>query len=178
MPEITHVMNPNHPPEPMETLPQKTVPPAAKFTYIKTDSLITAPSGPFIDKIKQVVEKVKHVALIILNVGFSALLYWVNPSLFAIGFIAGIIIDDHVRSAIQKIKDVWVNQKITGMIFSGFACALSMPVSLAAASLLWSARLGSIITADAQDKFMEVGNPNERPSLGEKTQTLVVTLSG
>lgn len=101
------------------------------------------------DKIKPIIEKVKQVALFILKVGISALLYWVNPSLFAIGFIAGIILDDQVRVAIQKIKNVWSSQKIAGTLLGGFACTLSMPVTLATASLLWSAHLGSLMTPEA-----------------------------
>ena len=117
------------------------------------------------NKISCVIEKVKQVAQFILKASLSAFLYWVNPSLFAIGFIAGIVIDDQVRCAIQKIKAVWKNQKITGTLLGGFACALSLPVSLATASILWSAHLGSLVTAEAQKRF-------NYPSADEKTQML------
>lgn len=111
---------------------------------------ITKTTSSFRDKVKHVVEKVKQVAIVILSVALSTFLYWVNPSLFAIGFIAGIILDDQVRCAIQKIKDVWKSQKLAGTLFGGLACTLSMPVTIATASLLWSAHLGSLMSAEAQ----------------------------
>jgi hypothetical protein len=98
-----------------------------------------------------IIEKVKEVAQTILKATISVFLYWVNPSLFAIGFIAGIIIDDQVRCAIQKIKSVWKNQELTGCLLGTFACALSMPVALAAASLLWSAHFGSLMHPSADE---------------------------
>lgn len=103
------------------------------------------PLSPAQDKTKTIVEKIKEVANPILKAGISAFLYWVNPSLFAIGFIAGIVFDDHIRSAIQKISNVWKNQELAGCLFGSFACALSLPVSLAAASLLWSAHFGTLM---------------------------------
>lgn len=102
--------------------------------------------GPLvIEKAHAIIEKVKGVAHLILKASISAFLYWVNPSLFAIGFIAGVVFDEHVRNAIQKIKSVWKNQELAGCLIGSFACTLSLPVSLAAASLLWSAHFGSII---------------------------------
>ncbi|HEV8051220.1 MAG TPA: hypothetical protein VGP47_01910 [Parachlamydiaceae bacterium] len=115
-------------------------------TSIKAITIASVPS--FMARILPIVEKVKKVAQFILTVGISALLYWMNPSLFAIGFISGIIFDDQVRVAIQKIKDVWNNQKLVGTLFGSFACALSMPVTLATASLLWSAHFGSLMPLD------------------------------
>lgn len=113
------------------------------FAKIKVNSSSLAPL--FAKKIKFIADKVKEVASPILKASISAFLYWVNPSLFAIGFIAGIVFDDHVSYAIQKIKNVWKNQELTGCLIGSFACALSLPVSLAAASLLWSAHLGSLM---------------------------------
>lgn len=123
--------------------------PMANDTLLKSQSTVKTPSC-FIDKVKNVMEKVKQVALFILKTAISVLLYWVNPSLFAVGFMAGIIFDDQVRYAIQKIKDVWKTQKFTGTLFGGIACVLSMPVSIASASLVWSAHLGSLMSAEAQ----------------------------
>lgn len=104
------------------------------------------------EKICSIAQKVGKVALLALAVGVTALLYWVNPSLFAMGFIAGIIFDEQVREAIQKIKDVWNNQKIIGTLFGVFACGLSMPVTLATASLLWSAHFGSLMTLNVKEQ--------------------------
>ena len=73
-------------------------------------------------------------------------LYWINPSLFAIGFFAGIIYDKQAESATEKIRNIWLNQPWVGTAFIAFACALSLPVSLAAGSLLMSAHLGSSLS--------------------------------
>lgn len=124
------------------------------FAKIKVNYDSLAPL--FREKVKPIIEKVKKIAHLILKASIGVFLYWVNPSLFAIGFFAGIVFDDHIRYAIQKIKNVWKNQELTGCLIGSFACALSMPVSLAAASLLWSAHLGSLM----------------HPSLDEMTQKL------
>ena len=96
-------------------------------------------------KFHPLIDKVKEVARSVLNATISAFFYWVNPSLFAIGFITGIIIDDKVRYAIQKIKSVWKNQTLKGCLIGTFACGLSLPVTLATATLLWSADFGSLM---------------------------------
>lgn len=113
----------------------------------------TAPS--FWDK---VIEKVKEVALVVFVVAISSLLFWVNPTICAFGFLAGIIFEDQVRSAIQKIKDVWSSQKVTGALITTVACALSMPVTLATASLLWSAHFGSLLS----EELHPLSNENEK----------------
>ena len=135
--------------DPLESFSQATHEPAPQLNDSACSSIkaTKAPSS-YRDKILHIAEKVKQVALFILTIAVTVLLYWVNPSLFAIGFIAGIIFDEQIREAIQKIKDVWNNQKLVGTLFGSFACALSMPVTLATASLLWSAHFGSLTTLD------------------------------
>lgn len=110
----------------------------------------------------KVIEKVKEIALVIFVVAVSCLLFWVNPTICALGFLAGIIFEDQVKAAIQKIKDVWSNQKIAGTLIGTFACALSMPVTLATASLLWSAHFGSLVSGASKD-----ANDNRMPHLVE-----------
>ena len=150
-------------------IPQGTMPLGNDLASMQIKPIAKAAPSSFKAKMNFLIEKIKQVASLILTVSISALLYWVNPSLFAIGFITGIIIDDHVRCAIQKIKDVWTNQKFTGTFIGGFACALSMPVTLAAASILWSANLGACMTKEAQRLLI-----NSRPSSGEKPEMLPV----
>ena len=103
----------------------------------------------FMHKLKHVIEKVKDVACLILTLAFHALLYWVNPTLFSIGFFAGIIFDDQVGHTMQKIDDVWKVQKLKGILLGGVACALSLPVAFATTSLLCSARFGSFVSSEA-----------------------------
>lgn len=103
-------------------------------------------SSSFMDQVWCVVQKVEEVASFVIASALSALLFWVNPSLFAFGFFAGIIFDENVETAIQKIKNVWINQKVAGCIFGTFACWISLPVTLATASMLWPAHLGSLLS--------------------------------
>jgi hypothetical protein len=100
-------------------------------------------SSNFMDKIWCVVQRVQDVAIIALYATFSAFLFQVNPSLFAIGFIVGIIFDENVEPAIQKIKNVWVN---TGYFLGAVAYVLSAPVTIATTTLLWSSHIGALLS--------------------------------
>lgn len=164
MQKISHFLCPFTPLLPSKTPGEKI--PMAGDGVIHTKVCLNekSPSSWLLEKLKNVVKKVERVALFILNAAVSTMLYWVNPSLFAIGFIAGIILDDQVTHSIQKIEDVWKSQKLAGTLLGGFACALSLPVTLATASLLWSAHLGSLMSTEAQ-KILK-----KHPSLDEKTQ--------
>ena len=101
-------------------------------------------------KMSHLLEKIKEIASFILRFSISALFYWVNPSLFAIGFIGGMIFNDQTHCSIKKIKEVWKNQKIIGTFIGSFACVLSLPVTLATASILWSAHMGALLSNEAQ----------------------------
>lgn len=150
---ISNLICPVNPTETFANPSHETAQETGDFANVSIKAITKTSSSSFMDKIRYVAEKVKKVALLALTVGITALLYWVNPSLFAIGFIAGIIFDEQVREAIQRIKDVWNNQKLVGTLFGAFACGLSMPVTLATASLLWSAHFGSMMPLDLNSKM-------------------------
>lgn len=126
-------------------------------------------SVSFRSKVNLVIEKVKQATFYILTALISAALYWINPSLFAIGFIAGIIMDAHTKVAIEKITDVWKRQKVTVTLFGSVACGLSLPATLATAAVLWSANLGSLWSAETQRKL------KGHPALGETSQKPLVS---
>jgi len=132
---------------------------AADLSSLKAKTITTNPSC--MTRVWNLIQKVVKVATITL---VSAFFFWINPSLVAISFIAGIIFDEHVEMATQKIKNVWKNQAVTGCIIGTFACALALPVTIATASILWSANFGS---------FLSKPNPSE----GEKIQKLPVSES-
>ena len=122
-------------------------------TVVNSDNEYT-PNSNDLRKIKaspistktSLIEKIKEIASFVLTVAVGSFLFWVNPTIFALGFLAGIIFDDQVREAIQKIKSVWNRQKLANCIICTVAGALSLPVTLATASLLWSAHLGSMLS--------------------------------
>jgi len=91
-------------------------------------------------------QKIWDIAQNIFNAAVGIIFYWTNPSLFAVGFIAGIIFDDHVADVIRKIKNIWNTQPLSFSFLGGFASFLSLPVTLATSSILWAANLGSMMS--------------------------------
>lgn len=118
-------------------------------------------------------EKIVNVVKVIFKAAVSIFLYWTNPSLFAIGFIAGIIFDDHVEFAIQKIKNIWKSQPWSFSLLGGFASALSLPVTLATGSFLWAANWGSVMSREATRILKAQVGFKWDPSADETTETLL-----
>lgn len=121
---------------------------------------------PISIKFYNLIEKIKGIAIFILKIGVSGLLYWFNPSLFAIGLVAGIIMDQHAKHAIQDIKDIWKSRKVAVTIVGGIGYALSIPVTLALAAIFWSANFGADLKIQAR-KILK-----KHPSEGGTTQKL------
>lgn len=87
--------------------------------------------------------RICSVAIAVFKIAAAAALYWLNPTLFAASLFVGIIFDKHVEEAITKVTHVWTdNFLITGAI-TGLASVLSLPVTLAAGSVLMGAYAGS-----------------------------------
>jgi hypothetical protein len=96
--------------------------------------------------------KIWMVAKIALMTLLSVGLFLLNPSLFAIGFIAGIIWNEQAKKAIDKIVLVAKSMHWGYWILGGVASFLSLPVTIAASSVLWSTYLGSQASFKAQKK--------------------------
>lgn len=96
-------------------------------------------------------KKVCHAALFIFKSSLSLALYWINPSLFAVGFFVGIAFDQEVSKAIEKIKNIWKTQPWNLCLIAAVAGFCSLPVTLAVGSLLWSSSLGSTMSKKAQN---------------------------
>jgi hypothetical protein len=92
------------------------------------------------------IQKVAKIVLILFKTLVSLFLYWTNPSIFALGFIIGIVFDDQCKKGVEKIKNVWGSQPWSMCIIGTAATALSLPVTLGAGSFLWGAYLGASIS--------------------------------
>ena len=97
-----------------------------------------------------ILQRIAKVASIVFKAIISFFLYWINPSLFSLGFILGIVADDQCKKGIEKIHNVWKSQPWSVCILGVAACILSLPVTLGTSSCLWGAYLGSTISRQAQ----------------------------
>lgn len=95
-------------------------------------------------------KKIWEVAKLVFFTSIGLFLYWTNPTLFAMGFITGIIYDENVRNAIKKIKMIWVTQTWKSCLIGGVASFLSLPVTLATSSFIWGAQLGYRMSQEGQ----------------------------
>ena len=97
-----------------------------------------------------VLSKIWNVAKTVLFGLIGAALFATNPTLFAIGFIAGIIWDKKVQEISEKIIMIWKTQTWGALILTGIASFLSLQVTWAAGSVLYAANLGSKMAQRAQ----------------------------
>ena len=110
-------------------------------------------------KIKNITSKVWDVVKVIFSTAMSVSLFLINPSLFTVGFIIGVVWNEQTRHAIDKIQLVWKTQPWGMSIIAGVASFISLPVSLAATSFLWAANWGSILSSNAQE-ILKKQHPN------------------
>lgn len=104
--------------------------------------------GWFMKTVKAVWAAVKWVFKALVGIG----LFITNPSFFAVGFIAGIILSDKVRLAVNKVKLVWEKQPWTVTIIFGLGAFLALPITMAASALLFGSNLGASLTEYAEEK--------------------------
>lgn len=116
------------------------------------------PSAVPIKQKTSLLKKIWNAAASILNLGLGVLLYWTNNSLFAISFFIGIIRNEEVAYSIKKINDVWKTQPFNtfligsfGSFLGGVGSLLSLPITVAAASVLYAANLGCNLSQKAQE---------------------------
>lgn len=110
------------------------------------------------------------VALNILaQVGISSMLFYLHHNLFTLGFIAGFVYDNQFKEVEKKVNEVYMKQQtsLQQVLFFGggaFIAILTMPASIAIASLYDSARWGALLSesrlsnnqAQPQPKSQEV----------------------
>ena len=100
--------------------------------------------GKVKDFIIKVVKKIITFTKFVFIALASALLYLGNPSLFALGFIVGLVIDAKVRETVAKVQRIcaakpWV------VILIGVGSFLALPVAIAAGSFVCGAYVSSKI---------------------------------
>lgn len=125
--------------------------------YFTQNKPISKPLKP----LTNLLQKIWNVVKFILGAAVTFALYYTNPSLFAIGFIAGIIFDRQTKEAMQKIADVWHTQLWSTTILAGLACTLSMPITLATGSILVAAKLGANMSLEASQKTKAIPQHQE-----------------
>ncbi len=102
------------------------------------------------------ISKIGHVAKNILIAGVGIALFVTNSTVFAIGFVVGIIWDKATERVVNKIKAIWNKQPWAVLIVSGIGAFLALEVAMAAGTFLYGANLGSKISLRSQE--MSKGN--------------------
>lgn len=100
-------------------------------------------------------EKIGRVTKYIFHSLACVALFWMNPSLFAIGFLAGVVLDAQAKAALQKIGKVWDSQPWSSAFLICIGSLISLPITLAAGSIIASANLGSSMSLQATNRHCE-----------------------
>ena len=108
-------------------------------------------------KWSSVLDKVWKAAKLILFGLVGIAMFATNPTLFAIGFIAGVIWDNKVQEIIEKVKSIWKSQTWGVLFLTGIASFLALQVTWAAGSVLYAANLGCMMAQRAQQYVYERG---------------------
>ncbi|NGX42924.1 MAG: hypothetical protein K940chlam7_01212 [Chlamydiae bacterium] len=127
-------------PTPTSTDISSPVPPNPSPTEPKTQS-----------KWREVLSKIWGIAKKVLFGLAGAGLFFINPTLFAIGFVIGIIWDKKVQEVIERIKTIWKMQTWSVLLLTSVASVLSIQVTLATASTLFASNLGSLLSHKARE---------------------------
>lgn len=104
--------------------------------------------------LKKIAEKVMVVSLVIFAAALTLALWWINPTIFAVGFIAGFLWSDQVNVLIDRIKEKLQDKKIIvfvvipGILLAGY---LHLPVVICAVTALWGAYMGSLLYSCGRD---------------------------
>lgn len=109
------------------------------------------------NKWSSILEKIWNVTKIILVGLIGVAMFATNPTLFAIGFIAGVIWDKKVQEIVEKVKGIWKSQPWSVLILTGIASFLALQVTWAAGSVLFAANLGCQMAKRAQEYIYERG---------------------
>ncbi|MEI8365622.1 MAG: hypothetical protein WCF65_04305 [Parachlamydiaceae bacterium] len=127
-------------------------------SVISTENLTVAPqidvvpteqNGKIASK-STLLAKIWSVAKKAIKILVNIALYYLNPSMYAVGFIIGVIWDKKTEETLQKIQLIWKNQTQTAHVLLTLGAILSMHISLAAGSILCGAELGSSLSLSSQ----------------------------
>ncbi len=97
-------------------------------------------------------EKVKTIALYVIGTLAVVLLFYINPTTFAIGFVLGFLFDDFVMQQVEKIKLIVKETPIPIIIGIGVGAIMALQVVLGGASFAYAAYCGSLLSIKAKEK--------------------------
>lgn len=105
-----------------------------------TPQILNPPS-----RLDEFTSKVFEVAKTIIKVVACLFLYYMNPTLFAVGFVLGALYPKKMEETVEKINKIFEDSKkiFPLMLVIGFGALLSLPVFLATASVLMGGYAGS-----------------------------------
>lgn len=95
-----------------------------------------------VPKVKAAVKK----ALLFIT---GVFLFITNPTFFAVGFVAGIVFQDNINEAIDKIKLVWKQQPHHVTLIATIGCFFGLPISMATFSFFYGANTGCQLMKEA-----------------------------
>lgn len=91
---------------------------------------------------KDVSGQTKKITEVSLKVFLGIALFFVNNTLFTVGFTLGFIFPEKTAEVIEKVKKVWKDQTSQATITVCVAAFLSLPATVAMAATLYGAHLG------------------------------------
>lgn len=111
--------------------------------------------GKFKAFVVNTAKKILKFLKLLFITGASVVLYSANPSLFALGFVVGLVVDGKVREIVAKVQRIcaakpWV------VIVIGVGSFLALPITIATASFVCGAYVSS--------KIAGMVPPNYNPS--------------
>ncbi|CDR33807.1 hypothetical protein [Criblamydia sequanensis] len=103
-----------------------------------------APEAPktFSEKIKSLALKVWSFAKWFFNAVLNVVLFITNPTFYVVGFVAGIILIEKMKEAVQRITAVFEKQKLSFLIILGIGAFFSLPIALASTSFFFGSITG------------------------------------
>jgi hypothetical protein len=111
---------------------------------------------------------VQRIALDILaQVVITVPLFYLQPNLFALGFIIGFIFDKKIREIVDKVNIVFIaNRSLLEQVLlfggGGLLAILTMPSSLIVATLYYSAQWGTLLYQNSLARIRQA-NPQPQP---------------
>lgn len=111
-----------------------------------TQEPVRSKGARFKEFMKKAIRVIYEIAKVIFIGITSVLFYLANPSLFALGFLVGLIIDQKVRETVEKVELI-CRAKPWVVILVGVGSFLALPVAVAAGSFCSGAYLSSKIAS-------------------------------
>ena len=92
---------------------------------------------------RRLLKKIGDVVCKILYAGITICLWRLSPTLFHIGFFAGIVRSEEMKQTVNKICEYWHRQNFAAKIVLGAGAILSHPITLVFAAVLVAGDISS-----------------------------------